>query len=128
MKRLSSIILSLSLVLSQVCSFVSADELPAEEPIPAETLEEAVSESPPVESETEPEQEAQADEPAPEPESPEPELPAELEPVPEGKAFSIIISEILADPVENDAENEFIEIYNAGPEVVDLSGWRLDDA
>ncbi len=39
----------------------------------------------------------------------------------------ILINEILADPKERDAENEFIELYNPGLEPVDLSGWSLDD-
>ena len=48
------------------------------------------------------------------------------EPAPDLPA--VLINEILADPKESDAENEFIELYNAGTETVDLSGWRLDDA
>lgn len=39
----------------------------------------------------------------------------------------ILINEILADPLEKDAENEFIELYNPGLEPVDLSSWSLDD-
>lgn len=42
--------------------------------------------------------------------------------------YDLILNEILADPKENDGENEFIEIYNVGTEAVDLAGWRLDDA
>jgi hypothetical protein len=39
---------------------------------------------------------------------------------------SIMITEILPEP-ENGPSNEFIEIYNKGSEIVDLSGWYLDD-
>ena len=50
--------------------------------------------------------------------------------------YSIIISEVLADPV-GDAnrdgqpdpyEDEFIELYNAGSVPISLTGWRLGDA
>lgn len=40
----------------------------------------------------------------------------------------IIINEWLPDPTGNDAEGEFIELKNKGNELVDLVGWRLDDA
>ena len=54
--------------------------------------------------------------------------------------YSLIISEVLADPppgLAGDAnrdgqrdpyEDEFIEIYNAGPIPISLAGWRLGDA
>ena len=39
---------------------------------------------------------------------------------------AVFITEIMYHPAgDNDAE-EFIELYNAGPEVVDLSGWTID--
>lgn len=40
----------------------------------------------------------------------------------------IIINEWLPDPLGNDANGEFIELKNKGNELVDLAGWRLDDA
>ena len=54
--------------------------------------------------------------------------------------YSLIISEVLADPPEGLAgdanrdslgdpyEDEFIELYNAGPVPISLAGWRLGDA
>ena len=54
--------------------------------------------------------------------------------------YSLIISEVLADPppgLDGDAngdgrrdphEDEFIELYNAGPVPISLAGWRLGDA
>ena len=54
--------------------------------------------------------------------------------------YSLIISEVLADPPEGPAgdanqdgecdpyEDEFIELYNAGPVPIALAGWRLGDA
>ncbi|MBN2307237.1 lamin tail domain-containing protein [Candidatus Peregrinibacteria bacterium] len=50
------------------------------------------------------------------------------EPIPPSEVPAIVINEILADPQELDAENEFIELYNAGAETIDLYGWQLDDA
>ena len=53
--------------------------------------------------------------------------------------YPIVISEILADPpsgIAGDAngdgrrntyEDEFIELYNAGPSAISLAGWRLTD-
>lgn len=38
----------------------------------------------------------------------------------------IIINEIVPHPTTNSAD-EFIEIYNSGPEEIDLSGWQIDD-
>jgi PKD repeat protein len=37
----------------------------------------------------------------------------------------VIISEILIDPAGNDETGEFIELYNAGPDTVDLFEWQL---
>ena len=54
--------------------------------------------------------------------------------------YPLFISEVLADPPEGPAgdanrdgqrdpyEDEFIELYNAGPVPVSLAGWRLGDA
>lgn len=53
---------------------------------------------------------------------------AESQPEPGPIQPQVLINEVLADPREKDAENEFIEIYNVGAEAVDLTGWRLDDA
>lgn len=40
----------------------------------------------------------------------------------------IVINEIHYDPESNTAPAEFVELYNAGAETVDLSGWALTDA
>ncbi|MBZ0165178.1 MAG: lamin tail domain-containing protein, partial [Candidatus Omnitrophica bacterium] len=53
---------------------------------------------------------------------------------------SILITEILADPptglagdanqdgVRSSSADEFVELFNDGPDSVDLTGWRIDDA
>lgn len=43
-------------------------------------------------------------------------------------ASGISISEVLPNPLGSDDENEFIELYNDGDTVVDLSGWKVSDA
>ena len=55
-------------------------------------------------------------------------------------AATIVISEVLADPPDGSAgdsnqdgqsdayEDEFIELYNAGPNTISLVGWRLGDS
>lgn len=40
----------------------------------------------------------------------------------------IIISEILSNPVGEDAKGEFIELYNMGSRDVNLTAWRLEDS
>lgn len=40
----------------------------------------------------------------------------------------IIITEILANPLGSDMDEEFIEIYNPNDQEVDLTDWLLDDA
>lgn len=46
-----------------------------------------------------------------------------------GKAAGagIVISEVLADP-HSESKGEFVELYNAGDEPVDLEGWPLGDS
>jgi hypothetical protein len=44
-----------------------------------------------------------------------------------GKERKIRVSEFLLDPVGEDGEGEFIELYNAGSETADLQGWTLED-
>lgn len=46
-----------------------------------------------------------------------------------GKAVGagIVISEVLADP-HSESKGEFVELYNAGEEPVDLEGWPLGDS
>ena len=46
-----------------------------------------------------------------------------------GKAAGagIVISEVLADP-HSESKGEFVELYNAGDEPVDLEGWLLGDS
>lgn len=41
---------------------------------------------------------------------------------------SIRITEVMYDPAGTDADLEWLEIYNAGPDLVDLSGWTIEDA
>jgi hypothetical protein len=41
---------------------------------------------------------------------------------------NVVINEIHYDPALNTHHVEFVELFNAGPEPVDLSAWRLDDA
>jgi len=43
-------------------------------------------------------------------------------------ATGIYLSEILPNPLGPDDENEFIELYNDGNVLVDLSGWKVSDA
>lgn len=44
-------------------------------------------------------------------------------------AAAIFINEILPDPVGTDTYlTELVEIYNSGPNAVDLTGWAIDDA
>ena len=69
------------------------------------------------------------------PETPEPETPSEPTPT-----YSLFISEVLADPPSGAAgdanqdgqrdtyEDEFVELYNAGPNPISLAGWRLGDS
>ena len=79
---------------------------------------------------------AEPETPEPEtPDPPEPETPSEPQPT-----YPLFISEVLADPPSGDAgdanqdgardtyEDEFIELYNAGSDPVDISGWRLGDS
>jgi len=40
---------------------------------------------------------------------------------------SITINEFLPSPIGKDEENEWIEIYNSSDQVIDISGWQLDD-
>ncbi len=40
---------------------------------------------------------------------------------------NLIISEFIPNPKGKDSENEWIEIYNKGNQVADLSNWQLDD-
>ena len=39
----------------------------------------------------------------------------------------IIVNEIMFDPPEEDTKNEWIELYNASSEQVDLTGWVIQD-
>ena len=39
----------------------------------------------------------------------------------------IVVNEFLADPVENDTNREWLELYNPGPASVDIAGWELRD-
>lgn len=45
-----------------------------------------------------------------------------------GGIENIVINEVFPDPVGRDEEGEFIELYNAGSKLVDIEGWRLEDA
>ena len=39
----------------------------------------------------------------------------------------LILSEVLANPVGEEAEGEYVELYNPSDESIDLSGWLLSD-
>lgn len=41
---------------------------------------------------------------------------------------SVIISELLPNPIGPDAEGEFIELYNPNNHSINLKGWQMDDA
>ena len=41
---------------------------------------------------------------------------------------AVVINEILPNPVGTDTGAERIEIYNTGPNAVDMTGWAIDDA
>lgn len=40
----------------------------------------------------------------------------------------MVISELLPNPIGKDTEGEWIKLFNNNNEVIDLSGWRLEDA
>jgi hypothetical protein len=40
---------------------------------------------------------------------------------------AVVVNEFLPNPTGTDTNNEFIELFNTGDTVVDLSGWQLDD-
>jgi len=44
-----------------------------------------------------------------------------------GTRQSLVINELLPNPVGTDSDNEFIEIYNPLPFAVDLTGWIISD-
>ncbi len=41
--------------------------------------------------------------------------------------YDIVITELVPNPEDSDAENEFVEIYNEGDKTADISGWTLED-
>lgn len=43
------------------------------------------------------------------------------------KPAEIVINEIMFDPISGDADDEYVELFNRGTNVVTLSGWRLRD-
>lgn len=48
--------------------------------------------------------------------------------MPKAIVAELIINEFIPNPVGSDEEKEWIEIYNAGQDDVNLAGWRLQDA
>lgn len=40
----------------------------------------------------------------------------------------IILNEVMFDPDTLESHNEFVELYNSGPDAVNLSGWKVGDA
>ncbi|NTW22950.1 PKD domain-containing protein [Candidatus Falkowbacteria bacterium] len=44
------------------------------------------------------------------------------------KQVPVIVSELLPNPIGEDADGEWIELRNAGQQEVDLFGWQIDDA
>ncbi|MBK8000334.1 MAG: lamin tail domain-containing protein [Verrucomicrobia bacterium] len=43
------------------------------------------------------------------------------------KPTEIVINEIMFDPISGDADDEYVELFNRGTNLVNLSGWRLRD-
>jgi hypothetical protein len=41
---------------------------------------------------------------------------------------SIVINEIMYNPISRDESDEYVELYNRGPNAVNLGGWRLNKA
>jgi len=39
----------------------------------------------------------------------------------------VVLNEIMFDPISRDADDQFIELFNAGPNAADLGGWKLRD-
>lgn len=50
------------------------------------------------------------------------------QPIPPSGKISVIINEILSNPIGNETEGEFIELYNESERVVSLDGFTLRDA
>jgi len=48
--------------------------------------------------------------------------------IPREITAEMIINEFIPNPAGSDEENEWIEIYNAGDNDIDLNGWKLQDA
>jgi Lamin Tail Domain/CotH kinase protein/Putative Ig domain/PA14 domain/Carbohydrate binding domain len=44
------------------------------------------------------------------------------------KPAGVVIDEIMFDPISNDPDDEYIELYNRSTNTVNLSGWRIRDA
>lgn len=135
MKKSVALIVAVLLLFFQAGFYVLAEDVadqptlepiaePAPEPAPEPTPLPEPTPTPVPEPEPLPEP---TPDPAPEPE-PEPEPSPEPAPDPMPVQYFVFINEILADPKEDDAANEFIEIINTGSEPIDLSGWKLDDA
>lgn len=47
--------------------------------------------------------------------------------VTQGSEFTVRLNEILPNPEGSDLEGEFVELYNYGDSIVNLSGYKLDD-
>lgn len=50
---------------------------------------------------------------------------ANPEPPPCDAGANLVINEFMADPAEDDATHEWVELYNAGDESISLAGWFL---
>jgi endonuclease YncB( thermonuclease family) len=99
-------------------------EIPEETEEELEETEEVPAESPAEEGESEdPLGESEPEEPSDEQEGPVEAVQEEVISLP-----SIFINEVLPNPSEDDAANEWIELYNFGEDTVNMVGWRLDDA
>jgi hypothetical protein len=44
------------------------------------------------------------------------------------KATDVVINEIMFDPISSDSDDEYIELYNRGTNVVNVGGWHIRDA
>jgi hypothetical protein len=43
------------------------------------------------------------------------------------RVSQIVINELMYHPITDDSDDEYVELYNRGPDTVNLSGWELTD-
>jgi len=44
------------------------------------------------------------------------------------RVADVVINEVMYDPISEDSEDEYVELYNRSSSPVDLGKWRLEDA